>query len=102
MKAGFYQTDISPAIGMNQAGDYFKQPLQSIHDPLKARAAVFDDGSERVALVGVDLSDLSSVSVVRAARANIARQCGIKPQAVDFHQLVGHLRRTAAQHSLDA
>ena len=42
MKAGFHTTDITPALGMEAPGGYLKAHIQRIHDPLKVRAAVFE------------------------------------------------------------
>jgi len=45
------------------------------------RAVVFDDGTERVALVGLDTLMVPR-SLVVAARAGVQTACGIKPEAV--------------------
>jgi hypothetical protein len=52
-----------------------------VHDPCKVRAAVFDDGVERVALVSVDAVVVSDC-LVRAARDEIQDRCGIPPASV--------------------
>jgi hypothetical protein len=80
-KAGFAERDISPTIGMEQPGGYGKSFHASFHDPCKVRAAVFDDGTRRVALVGVDALMLSR-QLVQAARDGISKACGISPEAV--------------------
>ena len=51
-----------------------RSPL--IHDPCKVRSAVFDDGRERVALVGIDALLIRKPSVAEA-RKRIEAACGI-------------------------
>jgi hypothetical protein len=81
MKAGFAERDITPELGMEVPGGYSKAFARSIHDPCKVRAAVFDDGQRRVALVGVDAGFVYRPMVLEARR-RIERQCGIAPEAV--------------------
>jgi hypothetical protein len=77
MRAGFHETDITPPIGMEVPGGYGKAYVNQIHDPLKVRAAVIDDGKEKVALVGVDTCELQSVSVMHAIRKRLEDRTGI-------------------------
>ena len=86
MKAGFAERDITPKPGMEKPGGYSKafHKEGDVHDPLKVRAAVFDDGysrEARVALVGIDAPFIERPLVV-AAREAIHRRCGIAPEAV--------------------
>ena len=81
VKAGFFETDITPSLGMERPATFYKLYLTSIHDPLKARAAVFDDGAERVALVGIDTGSISARAVAKA-RKRVERLCGIKRRNV--------------------
>ncbi|QIF04037.1 hypothetical protein [Roseimicrobium sp. ORNL1] len=81
IKAGFAERDITPALGMEQPGGYGKSFHRTFHDPCKVRAAVFDDGKKRVALVGTDTLIIPR-KVVLDARELIAKQCGITPDSV--------------------
>jgi hypothetical protein len=81
LSAGFAEGDITPDIGMEQPGGYGKAYHRAFHDPCKVRAAVFDDGSQRVALVGVDALVIPR-DVVTAARQEIQSRCGIPPEGV--------------------
>jgi len=69
MKAGFYECDITPAIGMERPATYHKIFIEKINDPLKARAVIFDNGKTKIALVGADICFLSGkvTEKVRAA-----------------------------------
>lgn len=81
MKAGFAEADITPELGMEVPGGYGKSYCRSIHDPCKVRAAVFDDGRMRVALVGVDAGFVYRPMVLQA-RELIRRRIGIPAEAV--------------------
>ena len=75
-KAGFAERDITPDLGMEAPGGYGKDFHRSFHDPCKARAAVFDDGKQRVAIVGVDLLFVTRHLTIKAREA-IQNRCGI-------------------------
>lgn len=83
-KAGFAERDITPEIGAEQPGGYGKSFHKSLHDPCKVRAAVFDDGTQRVALVSVDALIVPRVMVL-GARKRIEARCGIPGD----HVLIG-------------
>ena len=81
MKAGYAEQDITPDIGMEQPGGYGKSYHQTFHDPCKVRAAVFNDGEKRVALVGLDALVIYQ-PLVDKAREKISRRCGIPPESI--------------------
>ena len=78
MKAGFCEKDITPKIGMEKPGNYGKNYVTKIHDPLKVRAVVIDDGKEKVALVGIDSLVIQSANAVAEIRKKTRELCGIK------------------------
>jgi len=81
LKVGFAETDITPEAGMEKPGGYGKSYMKKTQDPCKVRAAVFDDGKTRVALVGIDALMVPR-HLVKASRKAIQAKCGIDPQAV--------------------
>jgi hypothetical protein len=81
LKAGFAESEITPRIGMEQPGGYGKSYHRTLHDPCKARAAVFDDGRRRVAVVGVDALALRR-ETVEAVRQAITARTGIPAEAI--------------------
>ena len=81
VKAGFAETDITPEIGMEQPGGYGKSFHKSLHDPCKARVAVFDDGTKKCAIVGLDALIVPRHLVV-AVRKEITARTGIAGEAV--------------------
>lgn len=78
MKAGFAEKDITPDLPGDRPHKTGKGNRNPVHDPLKVRAAVFDDGATRVALVGCDAESMLR-GVVLAARRRIEDVCGIAP-----------------------
>jgi hypothetical protein len=66
---------------MEAPGGYGKSYHRVFHNACKVRAAVFDDGHTRVALVGIDALAIRRPSV-EAARKEIQARCGIAPNAV--------------------
>jgi hypothetical protein len=80
-RAGFAETDVTPAFGMEQPGGYGKVYHRTFHDACKARASVFDDGRKAVAIVGIDALVAPRIVVDNARRA-IATRTGLAPEAI--------------------
>lgn len=81
-RAGFAEKDITPSVGMEMPGDYGKAHNDgAVHDSLKARAVVFDDGQNTVALIGIDAIAIPA-HAVQDIRQRICKSAGIEPGAV--------------------
>jgi hypothetical protein len=72
LAVGFAESDITPPLGFPMAGYYHERLATDTHNPLKAKAIVFRQGSEQAALVVCDLTGIAhdlSVEVRRRAAA---------------------------------
>jgi len=76
LKAGFASVDITPPLGSESPGYFEKRVFWDVHDPLYAKAVVFEAGGSRVSLVGVDALSLKA-STVREARRLAEAMTGI-------------------------
>jgi hypothetical protein len=80
-RAGFAERDITPEVGMEAPGGYGKAYHRSVHDPCKVRAAVFDDGRARVAIVGLDALGIRG-DTVKKVRQAVQGQTGIPAHSI--------------------
>ena len=80
-KAGFADREIVPDIGMEVPGGYGKAFGKVVHDPPKVRAAVFDDGKKRAAIVGLDALIIRRETTI-AARKLVQEKLGLPPECV--------------------
>lgn len=83
MLVGFGSANITPAYGMEVPGGMSKRFTKGLHDDCLMSAAVFDDGENTVALVGVDALSIKH-SMCERARAIIQEAVGIPPEHVLF------------------
>src|SRR5256885_55457 len=75
-RAGFAEVDITPPLGTPKQGSNSKTVASSVLDPLYARAAVFEIGAERFAILQLDTA-LILAAETASIRARIAKDHGI-------------------------
>ncbi|MCK5595043.1 neutral/alkaline non-lysosomal ceramidase N-terminal domain-containing protein [bacterium] len=76
LKAGFSKIDITPNLGCCLQGHFDVRIAKKIHDLLFAKAAVFDDGKNKICIVSCDLIGIGK-DEVKLAREIIVKETGI-------------------------
>ncbi len=76
LQAGMAEIEITPPVGFRLAGEFEERLATGIHDPLKAKALVLQQGREKVALVFCDLVGLD-LNITTNARAMASDKTGI-------------------------
>jgi hypothetical protein len=73
---GVAAVDITPPLGIPMAGYYHARGADGVLDPLFSKALVLESEGTRVALVALDLIEVTR-AITDAARAEITRVCGL-------------------------
>lgn len=85
LRVGAAAVDITPPVGMPfqvpQRPPFPVVPASGTHDPLHAKAVVFEAGGVRAAIVSCDLTSIPG-SIIAAARAEVAKTCTLPPENV--------------------
>lgn len=55
MKAGFYESDITPFVSTRMAAERDYGPARGVNTPFSCCAGVWESGGRRVAVVGADM-----------------------------------------------
>src|SRR5437764_14220946 len=76
LKAGVAVVDITPPPGYRMAGYYSERRNTGTHDPLLAKAVVFEQGDVRAALVECDIVSMPA-AISSEARARAEKSTGI-------------------------
>ncbi len=76
LQIGAAEIDITPPIPYRMAGYFDERLATGVHDPLKAKALVIQQGRDQIAFVFCDLVGVS-LTVTTNARAEASRKTGI-------------------------
>lgn len=79
VEIGFASVDVTPPIGYRMSGYFYERFSTALHNPLQAKAIVFQQGEERFAwvfcdLLGVPATVSSKVRDAAAAKTGIPRE----------------------------
>ena len=77
IKTGYGTADITPPVGAEMMGYYYKRYAKGAHDPLCAKALFLDDGKTEAALLAFDVSTLNESSYTPIAE--VVAESGIVP-----------------------
>lgn len=81
LKAGFAETDITPAPGGHKIGWLKIVVSDHVLDPLFARAAVFESGGDRIGFIQLDTLFVTA-AIVAEVRRRISAECGFPGENV--------------------
>ena len=86
MKAGFFETDITPRIGVGLCGfgPYLNRYSIGVRDVLKARAAAFEYGKTRALIVSCDLAGVTE-KITKKIKQLVAEQSGVPAANIMVH-----------------
>ena len=76
LKAGVAVVDITPPIGWRMCGYFYERVSTETHDPLLAKAIVFEQNRERYALVFCDLIGIEG-NLATTARQRASKRSGV-------------------------
>ncbi|MDI9585443.1 MAG: neutral/alkaline non-lysosomal ceramidase N-terminal domain-containing protein, partial [Acidobacteriota bacterium] len=82
LQAGIATVDITPPVGTWLAGFAGRHKgSEGIHDPLRARALVLDDGDTRLLIITCDILSLA-YPFIDDLKARIEAESGLPPERV--------------------
>ena len=87
---GFGTADITPAPGIQLAGDIGRhRPMEEVGMPLSARAMVIESGGKTACIIQADVIGIAG-SIATELTAEIASSLGTTPEAVMIHTPQSH------------
>ncbi len=91
MRIGFASIDFTPAAGLPLMGNFRDDyAARGVHDPLLAKAMVFEDAQGgKAAVLALDICMLNRDNVALMRRV-IGRECGVPPENVLVHATHTH------------
>ena len=88
--AGAAMVDITPAMGIQIAGDIGRyRPVEEIREPLYARALALESAGRRCCILSLDIAFVMP-RYIEQLRRHAAQHLGIEPEALMVHSVQNH------------
>ncbi|MEI6421819.1 MAG: neutral/alkaline non-lysosomal ceramidase N-terminal domain-containing protein [Lentisphaerota bacterium] len=86
MKAGFFEVDITPRVGVGLCGfgSYLNRYSIGVRDVLKARAAAFEQNGKKAVIVSCDLIGVTP-DIVQQVKQLVAKQTAVPSENIMLH-----------------
>ncbi|MCX6983907.1 MAG: neutral/alkaline non-lysosomal ceramidase N-terminal domain-containing protein [Lentisphaerae bacterium] len=86
MKAGFFEVDITPRVGVGLCGfgPYLNRYSIGVRDVLKARAVAFEQNGTKAVIVSCDIIGVTP-EIVQKVKMLVAKQTGVPAENVMVH-----------------
>ena len=86
MKAGFFEVDITPRVGVGLCGfgPYLNRYSIGVRDVLKARAAAFEQGGTKAVIVSCDLIGITT-EIAQKVKQLVEKGTGVPSENVMVH-----------------
>jgi hypothetical protein len=86
MKAGFFEVDITPRVGVGLSGfgPYLNRYSLGVRDVLKARATAFEQGGTKAVIVSCDLIGVTP-EIAKDVKQLVEKQTGVPAENVMVH-----------------
>ena len=86
MKAGFFEVDITPRVGVGLSGfgPYLNRYSIGVRDILKARAAAFEQNGKKAVIVSCDLIGVTP-DIVQQVKQLVAKQTAVPYENIMLH-----------------
>ncbi|MBR3847787.1 MAG: neutral/alkaline non-lysosomal ceramidase N-terminal domain-containing protein [Oscillospiraceae bacterium] len=81
MKFGFFELDITPALGSIIPGDFAARYADEILDTLYVRAVAVNDGTNSLAIASIDACGIT-LDITTRIRERVSQMIPIKPEAI--------------------
>ncbi len=89
LKAGFSRVDVTPPLGIDLWGYFYRRPSAGVHDPIELCAVAFSDGDKTALFIVADFVGIQ-MKYVNKLRKLISEKTGIETKYIQIHATHTH------------